>query len=73
MLSVEPAGPADHAGVVIGDVFLSLDGKAVADTGDVQAVLSAEYVGKSVQASIVRGGSLQDLTITIGERPRRRS
>jgi S1-C subfamily serine protease len=73
VLSVEPAGPADHAGVVIGDVFLSLDGKAVADTGDVQAVLSAEYVGKSVQASIVRGGSLQDLTITIGERPRRRS
>ncbi len=72
VLSVEPNGPAGKAGVVIGDVLLSLDGKTVSDTGDVQAVLGSEYVGKAVTASIVRGGSQAELTITIGERPRRR-
>jgi S1-C subfamily serine protease len=73
VLSVEPDGPAAQAGLVIGDVLLSLDGKAVSDTGDVQAVLGGEYVGKAVKASIVRGGTLAELTVTIGERPRRRS
>jgi S1-C subfamily serine protease len=72
VLSVEPDGPAAQAGVVIGDVLLSLDGSPVSDTGDVQAVLGAENVGKAVRLSIVRGGSLAELTITIGERPRRR-
>lgn len=72
VLSVEPDGPAAQAGIVIGDVLVSLDGKPVADTSDVQAVLGAEYVGKAVRASIVRGGVASELTITIGERPRRR-
>jgi S1-C subfamily serine protease len=72
VLSVEPNGPAGKAGVVIGDVLLSLDGKPVGDTGDVQAVLGAEYVGQAMTAAILRGGSQSELTITIGERPRRR-
>lgn len=71
VLSVEPGGSAEQAGLVIGDVLLGLDGKPVSDTGDVQAVLGAEYVGKAVRASIVRGGSLSELTVTIGERPQR--
>ena len=73
VLSVEPDAPAGQAGVGIGDVFVALDGKPVTDTDDVQAVLSAEYVGKPVKASILRGGALIDLTITVGERPRRRA
>lgn len=73
VLSVEPNAPAAQAGVGIGDIFVALDGKPVADTGDVQASLSTEYVGKSVKASILRGGTLMDLSITVGERPRRRA
>ena len=45
VLSVEPDGPAEQAGVVMGDVLISLDGKPVTDTDDVQAVLGPEYVG----------------------------
>src|SRR5438067_3893303 len=63
VLSVEPDAPASQAGVGIGDVLIALDGKPVADTDDVQAVLSAENVGKPVKASLLRSGALVDLTI----------
>ncbi len=71
VLSAEPDSPAGQAGVVIGDVILSLDGKPVTDTDDVQALLGPEYVGKPIRVSAVRGGASFELTITIGERPRR--
>jgi S1-C subfamily serine protease len=34
-------------------------------------VLEPNYVGKSVKASLVRGGVATEVSITIGERPRR--
>jgi S1-C subfamily serine protease len=71
VLSVERQGPADRAGVLIGDVLLTLDDKPVQDTDDVQAVLHAHAVGSPVKAQVLRGGVATELTITIGERPRR--
>ena len=38
---------------------------------DVQSVLEPDFVGKAVKASLVRGGALTDLSITIGERQAR--
>lgn len=72
IISVEPDGPADRAGLLIGDVVIALGGVPVGDTDDVQAVLGSERVGKSLKASIIRGGELITLEITVGERPRRR-
>jgi S1-C subfamily serine protease len=73
VLAVEPLGPAEAAGLLIGDVLVALDGKPVADTDDVQAVLGPERVGQPLQASVVRAGALQDFTITVGEWPRKES
>ncbi len=69
ILNVEPNGPADRAGFLIGDVLIALDGKPVGDTHEVQALLGPESVGKVVTASLIRGGTLVELTITVGERP----
>ena len=71
VLSVEPGGPAERAGLFIGDILVALEGKPVADTDDVQAVLEPSFVHKPVKAAIVRAGELAEATITIGERPRR--
>ena len=71
VVNVEPNGPADQAGVLIGDVLLSLDGTPVSDTGDVQAILGPEGVGKTVNVEIIRGGALIEVAIAVGERPRR--
>jgi S1-C subfamily serine protease len=71
VFTVEPDGPADKAGAVIGDVLVALDGKAMSDIGDVQATLGSESVGKTIRASVVRGGEKINLDITIGARPLR--
>jgi S1-C subfamily serine protease len=71
VVNIEPDGPGDRAGVLIGDVLLSLDGKPVSDTRDVQTSLSPESVGKTLNVQVIRGGALVEVAIAVGERPRR--
>jgi S1-C subfamily serine protease len=70
VLSVERGGPADKAGLLVGDIFVSLGGKPVSDTGDVQNALESATVGQPIEAGLLRGGQTRQMTITIGERRR---
>ncbi len=72
VLSVDPDGPAAKAGLLIGDVFLKLAGHTVGDTDDVQTYLGPERVGSPIPVSIYRGGSVLELSIVVGSRPRGR-
>jgi S1-C subfamily serine protease len=69
VLDVHPEGPADKAGVVIGDILVSIAGRPVTRLEDVQSVLSGDAIGKSLPLKFIRGGTLQDGTIVVGERP----
>jgi S1-C subfamily serine protease len=71
VLSLEAEGPAAKAGVLIGDVVVSLGGTAVDDTDDIQTVLEKHAAGQTIQAGLVRGGVALSIGIAIGERPRR--
>jgi len=71
VLSLEPEGPAAKAGILIGDVLVSLGGDHAADTEDIQAVLEKFGVGHTVEAGVLRGGASRNISITVGERPRR--
>jgi len=71
VLSVEPEGPAAKAGVMVGDILVSLGGAAVADTDDVQTAIESAGVGKVIEADLLRGGEPKRIAITVGERPRR--
>jgi S1-C subfamily serine protease len=66
---VEADGPADKAGVMIGDVLVALDGKAINGLRGVQSCLIGGQVGKTLKASMIRGGALIEVAITLGERP----
>ncbi len=70
-LSVEPGGPADAAGILVGDIITAIDGHPVADTDDVQAALGTESVGKKLELTLVRGGAAAKAEVTAAERPRR--
>ena len=67
-LEVEPDSPAHKAGLVIGDIIVSFGGRPVAHLEDVHAQLQGAAIGKSLPLGFVRGGALQQTTITVGER-----
>ena len=69
IMRVEPEGPAERAGVMLGDVLVALDASPVHDIDDVQSYLSGEQIGKPVKASIIRGGTLVELVVAVSERP----
>ncbi len=71
VLSLAPDGPAASAGVLLGDILVTLAGSPVADTDDIQTVLEGHPVGQSVEAGIIRGGVSRTIQVTVGERPRR--
>ena len=63
LLGLQPGGPAEQAGFVIGDVLLGLDGEALESVGDLQAVLE-ERAARAVPARVLRGGVELTLTVT---------
>ncbi|BAC91682.1 S1C family serine protease [Gloeobacter violaceus] len=71
VVNLEADAPAERAGVLLGDVFIGIDGHTVGDTEEVLALLTPERVGKSVPVQIVRGGQLVEVSVTVGERLRR--
>jgi len=66
-ITIEPLAAAS-AGVLLGDILVAIGEKAVDDTSDVQLFLDPGSVGKPTTAKMIRGGALQTLTITVGER-----
>ena len=72
VVTVEPDGPAARAGALLGDVLVTLDGAPVSDLEDVQARLGGTQIGAVIQAVVIRAGARTELSITVGEQPRRR-
>ncbi|MEJ0013367.1 MAG: Do family serine endopeptidase [Bauldia sp.] len=63
---VEETGPAAAAGIVAGDVILSLDGKTIDAMHALPRLVADEPVGKVVDVVIVRKGVQQTLKVTLG-------
>ena len=71
VVSTEPGGPADQAGVQLGDILVSLGQELLEGIEDIQSFSESAVIGKAVTAKIIRAGMLQEVTITVGERPGR--
>jgi len=69
VVMLEPGGPAEKGGLMIGDIVLALGDKPLTGTVDLQEMLDPEQVGKTVHLRVLRGGQSRDLSVTIGERP----
>jgi len=71
ILNVEKGGPADNAGVLLGDVLVSLNATSMEKIEDLQSFSASGVIGKPVNARIIRAGALIEKSITVGERPRK--
>jgi S1-C subfamily serine protease len=69
VMDVHPGGPADKAGIVIGDILISLAGHAVTHLEDIQVQLAGDAIGKTLPLKFVRGGAIQEANVVVAERP----
>ena len=69
VVKVEAGGPADKAGVLLGDILVSLGDAPLEDFEDLQSISDSGIIGKQVKARVIRAGAIQELMITVGERP----
>jgi S1-C subfamily serine protease len=69
VVGVTDGSPAARAGILVGDVLWQFDGHPIESPEDLLDLLLGDRVGRTVAASILRGGSPVDVMITVGERP----
>ncbi|HEY4212956.1 MAG TPA: trypsin-like peptidase domain-containing protein [Steroidobacteraceae bacterium] len=70
--AVEKGGPGESAGLYVGDILISLDGRPCARAEDALVALGSMVAGKTVAVGAIRGGQPVEVTLTLGERPQRR-
>lgn len=69
VMDVHAGGSADKAGIVIGDIIVSIAGHAVTRLEDIQSHLSGDAIGKTLPLKFVRCGAIHETGIVIAERP----
>jgi S1-C subfamily serine protease len=70
VVGVTAGGPAEGAGVLVGDILLQLDAQPVESPEDLLDLLSGDRVGRPATLSILRGGTTIEVPVTVGERPK---
>ena len=66
---VMPKSPAEAAGLKVGDLILSVDGKAIKDPRELQRVIADIDIGKSIEVQILREKEKRTIRAQIGEVP----
>jgi S1-C subfamily serine protease len=69
IVGVTDGSPAAAAGVLVGDVLVALDGKPIESPQDLMDRLLETHIGRPVALRVLRGGTIADVAVTVGERP----
>lgn len=69
VVSIDPDGPSRRAGLLLGDIVTTWNGKPIERVREVMHLLGPESVGTTVDLNLTRGGAPGALKIVIGERP----
>jgi len=65
--SVSKDGPAERAGVKVGDVIVEFDGKEIKDSNDLPLVVARTAVNKAARLKVLRDKREVMLSVTVGE------
>lgn len=69
VVSIDPEGPSARAGLLVGDIIVTWNGKPLDRVRDIMHLLGPESVGGNVELGLIRGGAPATLKVVIGERP----
>jgi len=67
---LQRGGPADKAGLKVGDVVVAVNSKQVRNTAELLSSVAALEPGARASLTVMRGGRQTELAITVAERPR---
>jgi serine protease Do len=62
---VEPGGPAEKAGIQVGDIILKFNGSPIERSPDLPRLVGAAPVGSRASVTIWRRGAQQDVPLTV--------
>jgi serine protease DegQ len=65
-------GPADKAGIKTGDILIAVNGKPITDSTTMLNLIAPLTPGGQAQLTVVRDKREQQLTVTVGQRPKPR-
>ena len=68
IVEVVKGGPADKAGLQAGDRIVSVDGSEVASKNDLGTLMQNYKAGDTLEITVARGGQMQTVTVTLGEK-----
>lgn len=66
---VQPQGPAETAGILLGDAIVTLADRPTSDVRALRALLLDDRVGQTLTARVLRAGKLESIAISVGPRP----
>jgi S1-C subfamily serine protease len=69
VMQVAPDGPCAKAGVLAGDILVTVDGAPASRPREIARRFGPDSIGREVELRIVRSGAPQTLTVTITARP----
>jgi S1-C subfamily serine protease len=69
VVSITKGGPAELAGLRVGDVLLALNGNSASGPHALRALLGSERIGSTVEVRLLRDGNVLAAHLTIAARP----
>lgn len=67
--SLEKGGPADKAGLAVGDIILGIDGRGIERSADLPALVADMKPGSRTRLEVLRGGARRAIDATVAEMP----
>jgi putative serine protease PepD len=69
VVSLVSGGPAQRAGISVGDLIVSFDGKPVSGADGLSGQVQARQPGDTVRVVVERNGSSRTVSVTLGTKP----
>ncbi len=68
IVSVEAKSPAERSGLLLGDTLLRMGDNSLRHVDDLVAELGSDRIDQEVELSVLRGGEVRTVRITVGQR-----